>query len=170
MRWIDRGLSVLLILAGFGHTFGVLHFYKNPDTLFWSLTDSVLVFLLATINLLRSARPFDRGLAVIATCSTVNFALRTPGEQEALVAGFGRYLHSLTAPVQILVRTERLDLSGQIAECIECTRNRRADALEPDTAVEEKRDGRLIGRVEHCRRRATPPPRRDAEGEGRKLL
>jgi hypothetical protein len=48
----------------------------------------------------------------------VNFALRTPSEQEALVASFGRYLHSLTAPVQILVRTERLDLSGQITELL----------------------------------------------------
>jgi hypothetical protein len=56
------------------------------------------------------------GLAVIAACSTVNFALRTAGEQEALVASFGRYLHSLTAPVQILIRAERLDLSAQIAE------------------------------------------------------
>lgn len=56
------------------------------------------------------------GLAVVAVCSTVNFALRTPGEQDALVAGFGRYLHSLTAPVQVLVRTERLDLSGQITD------------------------------------------------------
>ncbi|MCE7009916.1 PrgI family protein [Kibdelosporangium philippinense] len=56
------------------------------------------------------------GLAVVAVASTVNFALRTPNEQEALVASFGRYLHSLTAPVQVLVRTERLDLSGQIAE------------------------------------------------------
>ncbi|GAA3863672.1 hypothetical protein GCM10022243_32740 [Saccharothrix violaceirubra] len=56
------------------------------------------------------------GLAVIAVASTVNFALRTPNEQEALVASFGRYLHSLTAPVQVLVRTERLDLSTQIAE------------------------------------------------------
>lgn len=58
------------------------------------------------------------GLAVVAVASTVNFALRTPGEQEALVASFGRYLHSLTAPVQILVRTERLDLSGQINELL----------------------------------------------------
>jgi PrgI family protein len=58
------------------------------------------------------------GLAVVAVASTVNFALRTPGEQEALVASFGRYLHSLTAPVQILVRTERLDLSGQISELL----------------------------------------------------
>jgi hypothetical protein len=56
------------------------------------------------------------GLAVVAVASTVNFALRTPAEQEALVAGFGRYLHSLTAGVQVLVRTQRLDLSGQIAE------------------------------------------------------
>ena len=56
------------------------------------------------------------GLAVIASCSTINFALRTPAEQEALVAGFARYLHSLTAPVQVLVRTERVDLTAQIAE------------------------------------------------------
>ncbi|GAB3436404.1 PrgI family protein [Actinophytocola sediminis] len=56
------------------------------------------------------------GLAVVAVASTVNFALRTPNEQEALVASFGRYLHSLTAPVQVLVRTERLDLTAQIGE------------------------------------------------------
>ncbi|MEV6602742.1 PrgI family protein [Kutzneria sp. NPDC051319] len=58
------------------------------------------------------------GLAVVAVASTVNFALRTLSEQEALVASFGRYLHSLTAPVQILVRTERLDLTGQITELL----------------------------------------------------
>jgi PrgI family protein len=56
------------------------------------------------------------GLALVAVCGTVNFALRTPAEQESLIAGFGRYLHSLTAPVQVLVRAQRLDLSGQIAE------------------------------------------------------
>jgi hypothetical protein len=56
------------------------------------------------------------GLAVIAVCSTVNFSLRTPGEQEALVSSFARYLHSLTAPVQFLIRAERLDLAPQIAE------------------------------------------------------
>ncbi|MFC7617304.1 PrgI family protein [Actinokineospora soli] len=56
------------------------------------------------------------GLAVVAVTSTVNFALRTANEQEALVASFGRYLHSLTAPVQVLVRTERLNLTTQIVE------------------------------------------------------
>jgi hypothetical protein len=56
------------------------------------------------------------GLALVAVASTVNFALRTPTEQQALVASFTHYLHSLTAPVQILVRSHRLDLSGQITE------------------------------------------------------
>ncbi len=56
------------------------------------------------------------GVALVAACSTVNFALRTPAEQEALTAAFGRYLHSLSAPMQILVRAQRLDLSGQIEQ------------------------------------------------------
>ncbi|MGJ5894395.1 PrgI family protein [Streptomyces niveiscabiei] len=56
------------------------------------------------------------GIAAIAVCGTVNFALRTPAEQDALVAGFGRYLHSLTTPAQILVRCQRLDLTAQIDE------------------------------------------------------
>ena len=56
------------------------------------------------------------GVAAVAVCSTVNFALRTPTEQDSLVAVFGRYLHSLTAPVQVLIRAERLDLSAQIGE------------------------------------------------------
>jgi hypothetical protein len=56
------------------------------------------------------------GLAAVAAASTVNFALRTPEEQDSLVALFSRYLHSLTAPVQILVRAHRLDLSDQISD------------------------------------------------------
>jgi hypothetical protein len=56
------------------------------------------------------------GLATVAVASTVNFALRTPAEQQALVTIFGRYLHSLSAPVQILVRAQPLDLTGQVED------------------------------------------------------
>lgn len=56
------------------------------------------------------------GVALVAECTTVDFALRTPAEQDALTAAFGRYLHSLTTPVQLLVRAERLDLTAAIAE------------------------------------------------------
>src|SRR6266498_3482558 len=51
------------------------------------------------------------GTTALVTASTVAFGLRTPGEQNGLVAGFGRWLNSLDAPVQILVRAERVGLT-----------------------------------------------------------
>ncbi len=54
------------------------------------------------------------GLAVICRASAVTFSLRTPAEQEALVAGFARFLCSLAEPVQVLVRAERLDVRPAI--------------------------------------------------------
>ncbi|MEN3533550.1 PrgI family protein [Microbispora sp. ZYX-F-249] len=54
------------------------------------------------------------GVAVIAEVSTVSFALRAPEEQDALVAVFGRWLNSLSGPVQILVRAERVNLADTI--------------------------------------------------------
>jgi hypothetical protein len=51
------------------------------------------------------------GTIALVAASTVAFGLRTPGEQNGLVAGFGRWLNSLDAPVQILVRAERVDLT-----------------------------------------------------------
>lgn len=55
------------------------------------------------------------GVVAVAEVSTVSFALRTPDEQDALVAAFGRWLNSLSGPVQILVRAERVDLTTTIA-------------------------------------------------------
>jgi hypothetical protein len=57
----------------------------------------------------------DAGVAVIAGASTVSFALRAPREQVALVAGFARWLNSLIAPVQILVRADWVDLAPMAA-------------------------------------------------------
>ena len=55
------------------------------------------------------------GAAIILTCSTVNFSLRTEQEQDALVSGFSSYLNSLSTPVQILVRAESVRLDPLIA-------------------------------------------------------
>lgn len=56
------------------------------------------------------------GWAVVCRASAVTFSLRTPAEQEALVAGFGRYLNSLAEPAQVLIRAEPIDLTPFIAE------------------------------------------------------
>ena len=54
------------------------------------------------------------GLAVICRASAVTFSLRTLAEQEALVAGFARFLSSLAEPVQVLVRAAPLDVGPAI--------------------------------------------------------
>ena len=54
------------------------------------------------------------GLVAIAALSTINLGLRTPTEQDALAAGFARYLHTITGSVQFLIRTIPLDLSGHL--------------------------------------------------------
>jgi hypothetical protein len=94
MKWVDRALSCLLILGGIGHTFGVIGFYHNPHTLFWALTASVLIFLLAAINLLRTWRPGDRGLAILTACASAAYFVVT--------LRFGELIGSLVDPRVIL--------------------------------------------------------------------
>ena len=56
------------------------------------------------------------GTALVCAAQTVSFSLRTPAEQRGLVVAFGRYLNSLAAPVQVLVRSEPVDLGSEVAE------------------------------------------------------
>lgn len=55
------------------------------------------------------------GLGALAVVSTVAWTLRSTSEQDALVAAFARWLHSLSEPVQILIRAVPLDLAGHIS-------------------------------------------------------
>ena len=66
MRVIDRTLAILLILGGVGHSIGSSIAYKsNQMELLWALCASLFVFLLGTINLLRTSRPTDKVLGWI---------------------------------------------------------------------------------------------------------
>lgn len=54
------------------------------------------------------------GVCALAACGTVNFGLRTGGEQQALVGAFGRWLNAATGPVQILATARPVDLTAHI--------------------------------------------------------
>jgi len=69
MAWLDRILSILLILAGIVHIFGSLRYYDDELTLLWSLCASLFILLFGAISLLRASRPHDRGLAWICLAS-----------------------------------------------------------------------------------------------------
>ena len=58
------------------------------------------------------------GAVAICRASSLNFALRSETEQEALIEGFGRLLNALDAPASFVVRSNRADLRGLI-EAIE---------------------------------------------------
>lgn len=58
----------------------------------------------------------QEGRSAMAVCSTVNFHLRTGGEQQALTEAFARWLNSLTGPTQILVRAHRLAVGPLVDE------------------------------------------------------
>jgi hypothetical protein len=60
----------------------------------------------------------------------VNFALRSPAEQDALAAAYGRWLNSLTGPAQVLIRAGRADLTSAVAELREAAPGLPHPALE----------------------------------------
>ena len=95
------------------------------------------------------------GLVAIAAVSTLNLGLHTPAEQDALLAGYARYLHTLTGPVQFLIRTVPVDLDGHLHALHEQARTLPHPALV--TAA--------LGHRAHLARLATPG-RDAADGDG----
>ena len=59
-------------------------------------------------------------------------------------------------------------IAGRSAEPLERAADGPGDVTEANRPVEEARDGRLVGCVEHRRRRATGTPRLDAQRQGGK--
>jgi hypothetical protein len=55
-----------------------------------------------------------QGWALVCQATPINLSLRTPAEQQQLLASFARLLHALTGPMQVLVRSDRANLSPLI--------------------------------------------------------
>ena len=72
-----------------------------------------------------------QGWALVCQATPVNLSLRTPAEQQALLASFARLLHALPAPMQVLVRSDRADLTPQ------ATRLREQAAALPHPGLEQ---------------------------------
>lgn len=55
------------------------------------------------------------GLRVILLASSLNFALKSPDEQQAIISQFQNFLNSLDFSVQIFIQSRRLDIRPYIA-------------------------------------------------------
>src|SRR5690348_8628446 len=58
--------------------------------------------------------PTRRSYRVVLEISPINLSLKAEDEQEAIIERFGALIRSLSFPVQILVRNQRLDLMPYI--------------------------------------------------------
>lgn len=119
----------------------------------------------------------NEGKATLATCSTVNFELRSTAEQQGLAAAFARWLNSLTGPTQLLVRCHRIDLAPladllqQDAAALPHPALERAARAHAEFLGDLAASGNLLGRqiVLVAREESTPHGLRRNTGESRAL-
>lgn len=57
----------------------------------------------------------DGSARLVMRCSTVNFLLKSTQEQDAIIMSYQRFLNSLEFPIQILIRSIKLDIDGYLA-------------------------------------------------------
>ncbi|MFA6493130.1 MAG: TraC family protein [Patescibacteria group bacterium] len=58
----------------------------------------------------------DGNLRQVLLCSSINFALKSEQEQNAIVYAYQNFLNSLNFPIQILMQSKKLDLSSYLAK------------------------------------------------------
>jgi hypothetical protein len=68
--------------------------------------------------------------AAIVAATNINLTLRTAAEQAALIDGFGRWLNSLSAPTQVVVSAQPVDLASHARTLADAARAQPHPALE----------------------------------------
>lgn len=58
----------------------------------------------------------DNSARVILQCSTINFLLKSIEEQDAIIMSFQRFLNSIDFPIQIMIRSTKLDIDTYLGK------------------------------------------------------
>ncbi len=69
----------------------------------------------------------------VLMCSTVNFDLKSPDEQEAILLQYQNFLNSLDFPIQIFIQSRKLDIRPYIAALEERIKQQTNDLLKIQT-------------------------------------
>ncbi|MCH2188456.1 hypothetical protein MK079_01345 [Candidatus Gracilibacteria bacterium] len=56
----------------------------------------------------------DNSARIVMKCSTINFLLKNTEEQDAIIVSFQRFLNSLDFPIQIMIRSSKLDIDAYL--------------------------------------------------------
>lgn len=75
----------------------------------------------------------DSSARSILRCSTINFLLKSTEEQDAIIMSFQRFLNALDFPIQILVRSSKLDIDGYLGKLKDKAVNQKNSLLQNQT-------------------------------------
>jgi len=56
----------------------------------------------------------DNSVRIILKCSSINFLLKNNDEQDSIIISFQRFLNSIDFPIQIMVRSKKLDIDSYL--------------------------------------------------------
>lgn len=71
----------------------------------------------------------DRGLRVVLMCSSLNFALKSADEQDAIIFQYQNFLNSLDFPIQFIIHSRRLNIAPYLESLKERQREEQNDLL-----------------------------------------
>lgn len=75
----------------------------------------------------------DSSARSVLRCSTINFLLKSEEEQDAIIISFQRFLNSLDFPVQIMIRSTKLDIDGYLEKLKDKALNQKNELLQNQT-------------------------------------
>lgn len=75
----------------------------------------------------------DNSARVVLKCSTINFLLKSTEEQDAIIISFQRFLNSIDFPIQILVKSSKLDINWYLNKLNDLAINQKNPLLQNQT-------------------------------------
>lgn len=75
----------------------------------------------------------DDSARMVLRCSTINFLLKSTEEQDSIIISFQRFLNALDFPVQIMVRSTKLDIDGYLGKLKDKAVNQKNELLQNQT-------------------------------------
>jgi len=75
----------------------------------------------------------DNSARIILKCSTINFLLKSTQEQDAIIMSFQRFLNSIDFPIQIIIRSSKLDIDTYLSKLNSMAVNQKNPLLQQQT-------------------------------------
>lgn len=87
----------------------------------------------------------DGTMRAVLLCSSINFALKSEEEQEAIIAAYVSFLNALEYPIQILVQSRRLNVEEYLLRLKQAEKEQTNDLLRAQIADYRQFVGELVG-------------------------